>query len=90
MEIIFKGNKHKEPNPERAYGCVCANCNSAFVFYEHEISRPRMPFATDKDCAINCPVCNTVITLDKCTKFDNDSEEIEFKLAHTPAEKENN
>lgn len=90
MEIIYKGNKHNAPKPEQIYGCKCDNCGSAFTFADHEVNKPRTPFFFDKDCSITCPVCGRIITLDKCEKFKDASEEVKFKLTHEQSKIENN
>ena len=95
MEIIYKGNKHKEPKPERIYGCTCPDCDSVFTFQDSEVCRPRTPIfipALSSDVSLNeyvkkyytikCPTCNSSISLSKCVMFKDTSEEIRFKLAH--------
>ncbi|RHP46879.1 hypothetical protein [Clostridium sp. AF32-12BH] len=98
MEIIYKGNKHKEPKPERMYGCTCPNCDSVFTFQDSEVCRPKMsifvPAVSLNDYAkkyytITCPTCNNTISLDKCVIFKDTAEEVRFKLTHEPVEKEN-
>lgn len=87
MEIIYKGNKHNEPKPEQMYGCICENCASAFTFADHEVNKPPYLFVFDTNRFIKCPVCDKIITLNKCIKFKNDSsEEAIFKLKYKSLE----
>lgn len=89
MEIIYKGNKHNEPKPDPEYGCICDSCGSVFTFKTSEIRRPKTVLSTEYQVTA-CPICDTIIFLNYCTRFCNKDEKEKFISLHLPAKTENN
>lgn len=83
MELIRVKDNHLKSRVVYKYGCVCPNCDSAFIFAANEAKRPKMLDDTEKNCYINCPHCKYIVTLDACKKLKDELEITAFKLLHS-------